>query len=255
MDSVEVAARVIQQFAFDASHLPSGHALFLQACSCIRKALRSERQRDQLQPLLYDLIPALFPLTHLSEAHQLIVDLVSEYVKKQEIRVIPLLLSCVSGAEEEQSVRALLYLGVAFDALQETARIKAAEKIKPTLVTLSKGNSGKLREKAGELMAILQPYLTIQQEQTVQTSLPIAEELVQWLSNAHPQLTQSLMSSLGEIRHFQLLLSYAFEGTASHVAKAANTPDNAVAALTDVSNTSKLLKIQTFSASEHLRNL
>ena len=254
MDSVEVAARVVQQFAFDPSHLPSGHALFLQACSCIRKALRSERQRDQLQPLLCDLIPALFPLTHLPDAHQLLVDLVSVYVCKQEIRVIPLLLSCVSGAGAERSVHALLYLGVAFDALQGTARGKAAEKIRPTLVTLSKSDSGKLREKAEELMTIIQPYITKAQEKTTKAVLPIEEELIQWLNSAHPQLSQSLVLSLGEIRHFQVLLSYTFDATASNTAKAADIPDKATSALTDVSNTSKLLKIPSFSASEQLCN-
>lgn len=254
MDSVEVAARVIQQFAFDASHFPSGHALFLQACVCIRKALRSERQRDQLQPLLSDLIPALFPLTHLPDAHQLIVDLVSEYVGKREIRVIPLILSCVSGGAEEQSERALLYLGVAFDSMQETGRPKAAEKIKPTLVTLTKGSSGKLREKARELMTIIEPYLTAEQGKPVKVALPIEEELMQWLNSGRPQLTQSLVTSLGEISHFQLLLSFAFDATASQTAKVADIPDKAVSALTDVSNTSKLLKIPSFSTCEQLCN-
>ena len=69
MDNLEVASSVLQQFAFDTQRPSpaSNLSAFQQACTSFRRALKSERLKDQVKSLLSDLIPALFLVTDRAE--------------------------------------------------------------------------------------------------------------------------------------------------------------------------------------------
>ena len=251
MDSVEVAVSVLQQIAFEEGKIKAGEVKFVQAAACIRRYFRSERLRDEVRSRVSDLVPALFQLSDRQEAHSLMIDLVTYYVSKPEIRIIPLILSCLNQTEEFKATKGLLYLGVAFDSLSDPSRPRAAEKIHPTLLTLSKTNNPRLQHKSNEILRLIEPYLQPKPQEN-SPDLPFEQALAQWLNGGPALLTQKLLGKLQEIANFRLLLTYLFDQTASEPAKLANFPDKAVSVLTDVANTSKLLKISSLVVSEEI---
>ena len=190
------------------------------------------------------------------------VELVTEFGSRPETRLLQLLLSCFGNSHESQGLKGLLYLGIGFDTFPEERKPYAAEKIAPTLLTLSKGPSARMREKSTEFLNFLQPHLG-QPSLPAPTQIltPQSDLLLQWVtSGPHPQLQTSgkktapsvnleaVLSALQVQENFLLLLSYGFDVTAGTRAKAMNSQDKTIAVLTDVTNTSKVMKFTGFSA-------